>query len=133
MALLDGLVAFWNFDQNTGTTASDATGNGFSTSLGNWTWTTGKINFGITPGSPTFPSVTSFANGLNLPTRALSVSIWANTNFGSSSAVVAEGVPSSSNKGLDIFSTGGSVFFDLGNGATFARISTAAPSTAFHH
>ncbi|BBI35855.1 LamG domain-containing protein [Cohnella abietis] len=44
----DGLAGGWNFNENTGTIASDSSGNGnVGTVSGGATWTTGKINSGL--------------------------------------------------------------------------------------
>jgi hypothetical protein len=48
--LLTGLVAYWKLDENSGTSASDATGNGHTGTLSGTTlpnWSTGKINNGL--------------------------------------------------------------------------------------
>jgi len=49
-ALSDGLVGYWKMDENTGTTTSDSSGNGNTSSAftGNTTWTTGKFGTGLT-------------------------------------------------------------------------------------
>ncbi len=42
--LLEDLVAYWKFDENTGTVADDATGNGNTGTITDATWAVGKIN-----------------------------------------------------------------------------------------
>jgi len=47
-ALTDNIVAYWKLDENTGTSAADATGGGGTGTLTNSpTWVTGKINSGL--------------------------------------------------------------------------------------
>ena len=45
--LLNGLISYYKFDENSGTTAFDSTSSNDGTLLGGATWTTGKINSGI--------------------------------------------------------------------------------------
>lgn len=48
MALTDNIVAYWKFDEGSGTSAADATGNGNNGTLVNSpTWGPGKINDGL--------------------------------------------------------------------------------------
>lgn len=70
-----GLTGYWNFNENAGTTASDASGNNYNGTLTNGpTWTTGKcssgINFDGTNDSVNIPS--TFGLGAN----NLSISAW---------------------------------------------------------
>ena len=52
MALTTNLEAYWKFDENTGTTAADATGNGNTATFAGSgaSWDTGLINSGVNGG-----------------------------------------------------------------------------------
>lgn len=70
-----GLVAYWAFDETSGTQAADSSGNGYNLRLVNGpTWTTGKVN-----GALSFNGVNNYAVspaiGLS-GTAAVSVSFW---------------------------------------------------------
>lgn len=61
--LLNGLVAYWKFDESSGTTAADATGNSHAGTLSGTVlpaWTTGKINNGLELFGSSDGSVSSF-------------------------------------------------------------------------
>jgi hypothetical protein len=52
MSLLDGLVAYWKFDEGSGTTAADATGGGLDLTASGSSWdSSGLINAGAAIGS----------------------------------------------------------------------------------
>jgi hypothetical protein len=74
---INGLVAWWKFDETNGTVAYDSSGNGNDGSLGNGpTWTTGKIG-----GALSFDGVNDYVNlgnfGFFNNREVLSVSFWA--------------------------------------------------------
>lgn len=73
MALTDNIVAYWKFDEGTGTTAADATGNGYNLSLtGTQNWTTsGKINDAFY-----FDGSSYFGTSIAVPSSAFSFSSW---------------------------------------------------------
>ena len=70
------LVAQWKFDDGSGTTAADATGNGWTGTLVNApTWTTGKLNGGLSLASASSQYVTVPA-GILATVSDFSVSAW---------------------------------------------------------
>jgi hypothetical protein len=75
-----GLVAYWAFDEGTGSTAADSSGNGYTMSLVNGpAWTAGKLG-----GALSFNGVNNYAlvPSLNLGTNpAVSVSLWLNRTY----------------------------------------------------
>ncbi|MCH7920070.1 MAG: hypothetical protein IIC50_19035 [Planctomycetes bacterium] len=72
----DGLVAHWKFDEISGTSAADATGNGHTGTLNNMSgseWTTGQVDGALEfDGSDDYVSVSSVA----VPTTAFSFALW---------------------------------------------------------
>ncbi|MGH9680953.1 MAG: Ig-like domain-containing protein, partial [Candidatus Acidiferrales bacterium] len=89
---LSGALAHWTFDDGTGSTAVDATGNGYNATLFNGvTWISGKIG-----GAVSVNNVNQFISSpsINLTaTHAMSISMWANrtyTNGGGSGDVLLE-------------------------------------------
>lgn len=70
------LTAWWKLDENTGTTAADATGNGhLATLTSGTTWAPGKLGSGITIGSSTQMAAT--ATGKPVPST-FSITAWMN-------------------------------------------------------
>jgi hypothetical protein len=73
----NGLVAYWPFDENSGTTAYDATSNANNGTINAATWTPGRMGSALQ-----FDGSTSFVDcgvktSLN-PTSAVTVSVWVN-------------------------------------------------------
>ena len=66
-----GLVGYWRFDEGSGVSALDSSGNGKTVSYSNFNWTTGKYSSGITCNSTT-------ANSLSLSqfVNSTTVSSW---------------------------------------------------------
>ncbi len=75
-----GLVAWWKFDEGSGTTATDSSGNGNTgTLVNNPTWTTGKIGQGLSfDGTDDYVNAGSLAVLDNL--SAMSISLWTKPN-----------------------------------------------------
>ena len=70
-----GLVGYWNFDEGSGSIAHDTSGSGYSGAVSGASWTTGKINSGL--------SVNGTTNYVVTPNIALgttfSISAWVNS------------------------------------------------------
>ncbi|MFA6250235.1 MAG: DUF2341 domain-containing protein [Candidatus Shapirobacteria bacterium] len=78
-SLSDGLVGYWNFDNGSGTTAADLSGNNNTGTLGSGSsapgWYSGKYGIGISfPGTQTYIDSGS-ATSLN-PTSQITLSAW---------------------------------------------------------
>jgi chitodextrinase len=75
-----GLVGYWNFDEGSGTTAADYSGNGNTGTITGATWTTGKVG----KGALDFNGVSDYINagtGSSLTlTGDMAVSAWVNIN-----------------------------------------------------
>jgi hypothetical protein len=72
----NGLLAWWRFNENTGTTAGDSTGNGHTATLtSGTTWTPGRAGSGIYIASSTQMAAT--ATGKPIP-AAFTISAWMN-------------------------------------------------------
>jgi Concanavalin A-like lectin/glucanases superfamily len=69
-----GLVGHWTFDEGTGTTAGDSSGNGNDGTLSNQTWTTGKVSGGLS--FPTYYQVTVPNASSLVLTSAGTFSLW---------------------------------------------------------
>ena len=42
-----GLIGYWNFDEGLGIVAHDTSGSGYNAAVNGATWTTGKVNSGL--------------------------------------------------------------------------------------
>lgn len=80
MALTDNILAYYKLDENTGTSAADATGSGNTGTLTNSpTWTTGKINSGLSFASASSQHVDC---GTAINPTAITFTYWMNaTSF----------------------------------------------------
>ena len=129
------MTAWWKLDENSGTTAADATGNGHTATLSSGTtWTTGKLGSGIYVASNTQMATT--ATGKPVP-GSFTISAWMNpTNtsgidtlfsFGSVAALRVNGSALRfTTFGVKDHDTAGSMF----SGGTWTHIAlTFTPST----
>jgi hypothetical protein len=84
------MTAWWKLDENTGTTASDATGNGHTATLtAGTTWTPGKLGSGLYVASST--QMASTATGKPVPS-SFTISAWMNpTNTSGTDTVFSFG------------------------------------------
>ena len=69
-----GLIGYWTFDEGSGTVAHDTSGSGYNGTVTGATWTTGKINGGLSFNGTTNSVITP---GIALGST-FSVSVWAN-------------------------------------------------------
>ncbi len=79
-AQLSGLVGYWTFNEGSGTTAADSSGNGYNMTLsGGVTWTTGVIGDAISAnGSKQYGKTPT----INLrSTKAVTVTLWVNRTY----------------------------------------------------
>lgn len=78
MALTTNLVAYWKFDENTGTSAADATGNGNTgTLVGSPSWVAGKINSAVSyNGTSQYTQTGSGSSYAGLFPSAISMCAW---------------------------------------------------------
>lgn len=127
MALTDNILAYWKFDDGSGTTAADATGNGHTGTLSGSpapTWnTSGIINDSLTYNGTT--AWVSVADAAALSPTAITVAAWVNfSSFPNAYNTIVSKITSGasaywqyhvkSNGKLDVYLTasGGSVFYD---------------------
>jgi hypothetical protein len=120
-----GLVGYWSFDNGTGASATDSSGNGNSGALaGGATWTTGKVGTGALQ----FDGTTGYVSIANIPfggTKPISVCAWikpsgfsgARTIFSEASEIVLQ-------------MNGTSVVWILNSFATNDRVTVAGNMTA---
>ena len=71
-SLTNGVLAYWKFDENSGTTANDATGDGYTGAMHSGGWTTGIIN---SAGSFN-GSYVSFTSPFSTQPTAFTVAAW---------------------------------------------------------
>jgi hypothetical protein len=83
-ALTDGLVAYWNFDEGSGTTANDSSGNNYTGTVNNATWTAGKVGSGALDFNGNNSNV-SVSNVPNLTGQTYSM--WINPRSGGSGGI----------------------------------------------
>lgn len=71
------LVSYWRFDEDTGTSTADQTGNGNTGTLTNSpTWGLGKINYAVVYGGGTQYVGVSSTSNFNFSNSSFSVSMW---------------------------------------------------------
>jgi hypothetical protein len=108
-------VAEWKFDENTGTTANDTSGNNNTGTLTNSpTWSPGKLGSAVRfDGVDDYVSVTSIASIRNI--SAITLSAWIKRN--SSNGIVTISQMNDNSNRLDFeFWNDGNVYFAVGNG-----------------
>ncbi len=102
-----GFVGYWKFDDGSGVTAVDASGNGNSGTLFNGTaWTTGKFN-----GALSFDGVSGYVNVPHtaaLDSYPLTVAAWIKTSATGLNGIVNKYYPGSMN-GYQVFMNGGNL------------------------
>lgn len=76
--LLDGLVGWWKFDEGSGTTAADSSGNGnHGTLINGPTWVAGRVGSGALSFSGSSAQYVDFGNAASLNlTAALTMACW---------------------------------------------------------
>jgi peptidoglycan hydrolase-like protein with peptidoglycan-binding domain len=85
VAPTSGLVGYWNFDEGSGTTASDASGNGNSGTINGAAWTTGKVGGALSfdgSSSVTIPNSSS----INI-SGPFTFSVWINSRNSTDSQI----------------------------------------------
>ncbi len=124
-----GLVAHWSYDQSTGTTLTDNSGNGHTgTFSGTPTWAAGKLNNGLTldgTDSVALGNITQIngASQVTLATWVKRASSGANVFVGKQA--------SKQDLGIEAYSDG-KVYFDMSKGAdTYGTVTLN--DTAWHH
>jgi hypothetical protein len=123
------LIAYWTFNEGSGTTAADSSGNGNTGTLNGATWSAGIINFAVAlDGVSNFVSA-AHASALNA--YPLTVSGWVRTSATTGTrGIVNKYVPGSSN-GYRVFMSDGSLCAEyLRDGTSFVSDGTSCPLAA---
>jgi len=136
-----GLVAYWSFDEGTGNTVYDLSGNGNHGTIYGAKWVQGKFGKALS-----FDGVDDYVDcgddeSLNPGTGSFTISIWVGGYTDTSSnmhTLVAKGDPldGPSNDGYIIDLRGGKVRVSIGDGTNRAEFSYVGPSLAdggWHH
>jgi hypothetical protein len=131
-----GLVVWWKFDESSGTTAADSSGNGKSGTLTNMTapgcWTVGKLNNALTFDGTNDHVVNSSIGSLG----ACSVSMWVKKNGAPAGNQRAFDLAQASAWGINAFATGtsGNASLDNNGGCVEELDSTVnVCDNAWHH
>jgi hypothetical protein len=117
--LNEGLVGYWNFDENSGSVVIDYSGFNHHGTLQNTVYSSGKYNYALTFNG--INSTVSLGNNLNLTGYALTVSAWINPTVNNSwnqyaifsikddasHRIVALGLSSSGNLRTDLWDSSG--------------------------
>ena len=89
--ITSGLVADWQFDDGSGTSASDSSGNGNTGTLnGGAVWDTGKTSGGLTFDGTGYVTVSS-PNAIPIKDSGYTISAWIKTTGGSSQGIIGWG------------------------------------------
>jgi len=120
-------VAWYKFDETSGTSAADASGNGIGATVNGATFTTGKTGNALTfTGNQQYATVANTA-ALN-PTSAITISAWVNaTNWSGNRRIVQKGL---SDNQYRLLAENGVLKFDLKN---VGSITATLPSTGVWH
>jgi hypothetical protein len=101
------LVGEWRFNEGSGTTASDSSGNGHAGSLiGGPTWTSGGIGYALS-----FDGVNDYvqvAHSTSLNAYPLTIAFWMKTGTTGTNGIVNKYLPASRN-GYQVFTSGGNL------------------------
>lgn len=132
------LLGHWKFDEGTGTTTADSTGNGHTGTLENGpTWSTGTTLISPNPAALSFDGSNdrvrvADSSDLRFGTGSFSVTAFARTNAGNRSAL---GNFNPSNQGWGLFLTGSGVnFFAAGDaGSNDPTFSASVFDNNWHH
>jgi hypothetical protein len=133
-SLMNGLVAWWKFDETEGTIAYDSSGNGNDGNLTNGpTWVTGKIG-----GALSFDGIDDL---VNFPITSYPIGQYANVSFWAfggtnlpQNTFLFSAINSSSNHLFNVhmtWETNFTIFYDFGNSSTHNRIQKAGVSSDF--
>ncbi len=135
-----GLVAAYGFDEGSGTTLADASGNGYTGTLTNGpAWTTGKFGSALQfnasdDGNDSNDPRVVLGRTLNIPNLPLTISAWVNpTDYADYRAIISKrDSPIASNMRLDVglSQTGGGVYIFTGSSYSF---SYAPPLNSWTH
>jgi len=121
------LKAYWKFDENTGTTASDSSGNGNNgtLSLSGATWTAGKIGNALS-----FDGINGYVNtgngaSLNINGNQITIEAWVYTKSLSENYIISKFDGDTVTSGYNLLLTSSNIYFRLGSGTTGYQFVTA--------
>ena len=127
-----GLIAHWNFDEGTGTTAADSSGNGLTaTTTASTTWIAGVS--GTAANDPKFTLSDSSSLALADGNTAFTISLWANTTTSDDFAVLAgfEGTSGTGDR-YAIKTSGGNIEATIGGATAAANLPTTSNGNWIH-
>jgi hypothetical protein len=110
-----GLVGRWSFDEGTGTTASDSSGNGNSGSIVDATWVAGKYGQALSFNGVSNYVVFSDTQDLRLTTTNFTITAWVKYQSGTW-AIVSKGYGAHTANGYVMDVSGGAIRMRINNG-----------------
>ena len=134
---LVNLVGLWHFDEGSGTTASDSSGNGNDGTVNGAIWDDGKFGNALS-----FDGVNDYldcgAAVDNSITTGITLEAWIMPALRQNGGIISNDITYSSKKGYDFFLwfAGGScgcLYIDFGNGSTLGRASWNIPSPDWYN
>lgn len=132
--LADGVISAWKFDDNTGTTATDSALSGNDGTISGATWTTGKINSGLSFDNTGDEVIVSNENNFDFErTDSFSICAWyIKSNNPQTEFLINKRLTSSPFTGYSISFYNNKIFVDLTNSIS-NRISVMAPIPSFNN
>ena len=122
---LSSPIAYWKFDEKTGTTASDSSGNSNDGLISGATWTPGKIGNALS-----FDGINGYVNAgngssLNINGNEISIEAWIYPRSLSESYIVSKFNGDTVTSGYNLLITQSNIYFRLGSGTTRYQFVTA--------
>ncbi len=136
--LSNGLVGYWKMDENTGTSASDASGNSNTLTLSTSSWTTGKYGTSWSGSGSSYLSRADDSDFDFTNTDELTISLWYKTSSTTNAAdylVTKYSLGSDLGYYLSFDGSSGTLSFITGDGLNFDSVSTSADvyDAQWHH
>lgn len=147
--ITSGLIGYWKFDEGSGTSASDSSGNAYTGTLTNTpTWVAGQINSGLNfvAASSQYVDVTGLTNDalfIGASNVTFTTTAWfkLNNGYATSAFIIAKGQsgagsPNNGGWAAAVSSTGANMVFKDGSGANPLVRATATTSLndgLWHH
>lgn len=132
--ITSNLVTWWKFDDGSGSTAADSSGNSNTGTLNNSpSWVSGQIGSNALSFVSTISqSVTGSASALGGATKA-TIAAWINRASTANKVAFGVGSVSQFDRFNAIWFTDGKIYFDYGNGSSTQFASVSLTGSGWHH
>lgn len=132
--ITSNLITWWKFDDGSGSTAADSSGNSNSGTLNNSpSWVSGQIGSNaLSFVSTSSQSVTGSASAMGGATKA-TIAAWINRTSSANKVACGVGSVSAFDRFNLIWYTDGNIYFDFGNNNSIQYASCALSGTGWHH